>query len=61
MSRTGPITFLLSISGVVLFAGLTPDLPHGQHQVEAAGGLVLLVSRTGLDNFLTFCIRSGAV
>jgi hypothetical protein len=56
------ITFLLSVSGAALFyAGLTPNLPRGQHQVEAAEGLVLLVSRTGLDNIPTSCIRSAAL
>jgi hypothetical protein len=35
-----------------------PDLPCGQHQVEAAGGLVLFVGRICLDNVPTFCIRS---
>jgi hypothetical protein len=51
-----------SVSGVALcYASRTPDLPRGQHQAEAAGGLVLLVSRTGLDNIPTFCIRRGAV
>jgi hypothetical protein len=33
----------------------------GQQQVEATGGLVLLVRRTGLNNIPTFCISSGAV
>jgi hypothetical protein len=56
------ITLLFSVSGEALCdVGLTPDLPHGQHQVEAAGGLVLLLSRTGLNNIATFCLRSGAV
>jgi hypothetical protein len=56
------ITFLFSVSGEALRdAGLTPDLPRGQHQVEAAGGLVLLAIGTGLNNIPTFCIRSGAV
>jgi hypothetical protein len=56
------ITFLFCEAGAVLcYAGLTPDLPRGQYQVEAAGGLVLLVSRTGLDNIPTFSIRSGTV
>jgi hypothetical protein len=55
-------TFLLSVSGAALCdAGLTPNLSCGQHQVEAAVELVLLVSRTGLDNIYTVCIRSGAV
>ncbi len=56
------ITFLLSVSGAVLCdAGLTPDLPCGQHQVEATGCLVFLVSRSGLDNIPILCVRSGAV
>jgi hypothetical protein len=51
------IIFLLSVSGAALSdAGLTPDLPRGQYKVEATGGLVLLVSRTGLP---TFSIRSS--
>jgi hypothetical protein len=37
------ITFLFSVLGAALCgAGLTPNLPRGQHQVEAAGGLVPL-------------------
>jgi hypothetical protein len=56
------ITFLLSVSGASLCdAGLTPDHTCGQQQVEAAGGLIPLVSRIGLNNIPTFCIRSGAV
>jgi hypothetical protein len=56
------ITFLLPVSGGARCdAGCTPDLPRGRHQAEATGGLVLLVSRTGLDNIPIFCIRRGAV
>ena len=56
------ITFLLSVSGAALCdAGLTLDLPRGQNQVEATEGLVIHVSRIGLNNIPTFCIRSGAV
>jgi hypothetical protein len=54
------IIFPLSVSGAVLCdAGLTSDLPCGQHHVEAAGGLVLLVSRTGLDS--TFLLSVSGV
>jgi hypothetical protein len=56
------ITFLFSVLGAMLCnAGLTPDLPRGQHQVEATGELVLLVSRTSLDYIPILYIRSGAV
>ncbi len=56
------IIFLLSVSWAALCdAGLTPDLPRGQHQVEATGGLVLHGRRTGLNSIPTFCIRSSAV
>jgi hypothetical protein len=61
LSEPASITFLLSVSGAALCdAGLTPDLPRGQHQVEAAERFFLLVIRTSLDNIPTFCIRSGA-
>jgi hypothetical protein len=47
------IVFLLSASGAALCdAGLRPDLPHGQHQVEAAGGLVPLRAEQASITFL---------
>ncbi len=62
LSELASITFLLSVSGAALSdAGLTPDLPHGQHQVEAAGGLVLLVSKTGLVNTFRLSVSGGAL
>ncbi len=53
------ITFLLSVSGAALCdAGLTSDLPRGQHQAEATGGLVPLSTEQASITF--FFSVSGA-
>jgi hypothetical protein len=53
------ITFLLSVSGAALcYDDLTLDLPRGQHQVEAPGGLVPLSTEQASITF--FFSVSGA-
>ncbi len=50
-----------SVQYLTCGAGLSADHTCGLQQVEAVGGLVLLVSWRGLYNIPTFCIRRGAV